>query len=405
MESLTDNNDIIVSPEIEPQQVKLANGHLAESFTMMGEHTPGINSDYLWLNTDIIDLAQDIRPKILAVLNDGITGADTYRYMAPGQVAAQYFASEIPRQFDLAGFENSLVFSDAKLQPNFKVNRVTDAYSWLIQYLNKTDNSDYPLAHFILSNHGNLLVNNSASIKPDKIYGKNTAQIAKAILLEEEKFKAVYNLLVAIYNSIRSFESVFKTKFRPFNKMPEQHEKDTKEEKNAVKAIYAATTTGGVIDLPNYYMLFSIGDTASFVVDEFDIICDSFTSCQHEGDVTQGIGQGYMKIGVDATGAFSPAPRAGHYNRMKVNFVPKKNLAGQDFSLAILTDGLQQSKDWLGLTTHPLTLNIKDTRAAIRSIYERSLKWDESAKKIWPYYEPDDKSIVVIKKEKPKEKT
>jgi hypothetical protein len=153
-------------------------------------------------------------------------------------------------------------------------------------------------------------------------------------------------------------------------------------------------------------MLFSIGDTGGFMVNGFDIAYDSQTFSQPSGQkFTASIGQGYSSPGDKYAVRYYPNPSLASGvdkadKRFVINFVKKKDLE-EDTAIVLLTDGLQQSPDWLRFVSNPISPKIKNVRGAIADIYERALKWDMEIGEKYSQYSPDDKSIVIIKKSQP----
>lgn len=390
--------------EFDPENCKLANQHSASYFSVMGNHTPNVNSDCIFLNKESSEEKEEMKfPRLLALVNDGVTGDAAYLGLAPGKFAADYFSEKLPKYWRQNGIREKVKFSELVLQPSFRAKTIKDVYCWLMQCLDKSSVAiDPQMAKWIMLMHGDLFMRSRPTLPVEKLFGKTAQEISEAILIDEERLAATFRLLISLYHSTKAFGAIFQDRYGKENILGK-------------KPFYSATTATGIIDLPNDYMLFSVGDSGGFVVDESDIVDDSTTICLPQDNKTSAIGCAFrddskqVKLWVPSnsikvadsesrTSGMSGGGRKFTEKKIALCFIEKEALAGNDFALVLLTDGLMQTPNWLRTISNSVARDIGNTRRALQHIYGRALQQDLKFKNKNPRYEPDDKTMVIIKK-------
>lgn len=390
---MTENSEKADVPEFDPGYCKLVNQHSASYLSVMGNHTPGTNSDSIFLQKELNDKnPQSQFPRLLALVNDGVSGDREYLSLVPGKFAADFFSRELPKYWLEYSVRDKVRFSGLVLQHNFQAKSIRDVYCWLVQCIDKSSITIEPtIAKWIMLMNGDLLMRSKSKIPLEKLFGMSAQEIAKAILIDEDRLAASFRLLIALYHSTKTFGDFFQKEYG-------------KREVKDQKTFYSATTTTGIVDLPNEYMLFSVGDSGGYIVDEFDLVDNSTTICPLDGKKTSAIGCNFLKGSKEVQLLFPANSRRvvdGVEQLVKsiaINFIEKKTLDGEDYALVLLTDGLMQTANWLRTTSNSVSSNIGNTRKALQIMYNRALKHDLEYKKSDPRYNPDDKTMVIIKK-------
>lgn len=369
----------------------LANGHHAYFVSIEGKHTPGLNSDYFYLNQDKSD--QDSKKsRLLALITDGVSG----KKHGSGHYAAKYICENLPTfwETDLAKhqfrFGSKYKFGATATSPS-----IGEIFDWMV---NQVDHDVFPVqtVKYVMRRHADLLLNHSDKLMLGRVEGKTAEELAKAILIEPERLQEVLRLLVALYQSLNLGIGDFEAKYR----------QDTK----TMPALYAGTTSSGVIETKDDYILFGVGDSPLFMVDEIGPFQDKKTRNYEKGSniLSAVLGWTFNDLAKEKKASLMVPPGCKFGSDGKVSspsfisivFQPKKDLFG-DYAIVGLTDGFGTSSKTLEEIGDTISLYIRNCRWAVKEVVEKAIKKDELRIQANPAYAPDDKTMIVIRKSAP----
>lgn len=362
--------------DIPPTHMSIANGHEASICSVMGEHTPGANSDSIYVNTAEADDAVNKYPKLLGLVCDGMSGNVASQHALGGQFAARYFTSELPQQWELAGQESFFEFNECIIDKDVRLAKYSDLYFWLIRVM-KLNNDQAEMIREILTWHKNIFIIPEKGKFDKELYvNKTAADVAKMVFRDEQEVLAVLRLMVAMYRTTRNMQQPFMEKF------------DREIEQG--KEIEAMTTLTGVVELPEHYLTFGVGDSRTFILDELGINTESLTSKFSQGSMLTSCAGCLFEN--NAVAVNQPTCHG-----VSINFVKKASLYKKN-AVVSLTDGFGVSDAEIQLIGQRIQLGLNDTQIAIEAVMNDAMLRDEAYKLSSKRYLSDDKTIVIIHK-------
>jgi serine/threonine protein phosphatase PrpC len=100
--------------------------------SVMGEHTPGVNSDACFVDSRPADEIKKIRSRIIALVADGITGSGATQEFRLGHFVAARIAEQLPQIFEQHANRSFPKFTPATKNPSKKIKNLAELLEWLV---------------------------------------------------------------------------------------------------------------------------------------------------------------------------------------------------------------------------------------------------------------------------------
>ena len=377
----------ITSPQNLVHTADMPGGHTAYLTSLEGQHTPGRNSDAVYLNQNLE--AQDEQPsKLLALVNDGVTGETEYIPAGFGQFAAKYLADTLPTYWNQELQKGAMGFSETERMPRCEgVNANQQMINWLIANFKNSTPLPTSVCKWVIRQYADLFFTLQPNQSFAKLKGLTAAELSRIAVIDAQRFQEILRILVACSMTVANGHDAAKALISK-NIL-----------KGATKEPYAVTTCCGAIETAKDYVLFSIGDSEAMAVDEIGLIEGSSTNTFSNGStpLTACLGWNrsspYMPPACQLVG-----DKFIRSSGVSIKFLPKAELH-DNLAIVLMSDGFKFRYRAEAAIAETLSQQIYDCRRALTNVITEAFRFEEKMRMFNDKLCPDDKTMVVIRKD------